>query len=215
MKQKQQVLDCYNKTAGAYAEALYHELDGKPLDRLLLQRFAADNKGKGKVADLGCGTGQTTAFLHQAGLTDIVGIDLSPNMIIEAQKRASNIDFDVGDMLDLAYEEGHFAAIVAFYAIVHFEYDELERAFKEIHRVTQSGGQFFFSFHAEEQTIHKTDFFDHEVDVNFYCFDMDKVLDLLGQCGWTVTEAMLRYPYEGKEYPSRRGYVLCKKALNK
>lgn len=211
MKQKKQVVDCYNKAAVAYAKQFYGELAHKPLDRLLLQRFATKNKGKGKVADLGCGSGQTTAFLYEAGLTDIVGIDLAPNMIIEARKLNPQIDFEVGNMLDLGYKESYFAAVVAFYAIVHFDYEELEKAFVAINRVTQKGGQFLFSFHAEEQIIHTTDFLEHKVAINFYCFDMDKLLDLVKKCGWEVKDALLRYPYPDKEYPSKRGYVVCEK----
>jgi hypothetical protein len=42
----------YDSAAMAYAERLFNELDAKPLDRHLLNRFAESMKGKGLVADM-------------------------------------------------------------------------------------------------------------------------------------------------------------------
>ena len=65
MEQLEQVLHCYNTAAANYAQQFLLELEGKPLDRLLLQRFALENREKGLMGDLGCGTGHTTCFLQQ------------------------------------------------------------------------------------------------------------------------------------------------------
>ena len=74
---QQKVISCYNATAEEYAANLFDELSKKPLDRLLLKQFAAENKAKGKMIDLGCGPGQTTKFLAENGVKDIIGTDLS------------------------------------------------------------------------------------------------------------------------------------------
>ncbi len=50
MYQKQNVLNCYNKVATKYADQFFGELAYKPLDRIMLSRFAADTGNKGKVA---------------------------------------------------------------------------------------------------------------------------------------------------------------------
>lgn len=39
----------------------------------------------GPVADVGCGTGRITGYLHHLGL-DVVGIDLSPGMLAVARQ---------------------------------------------------------------------------------------------------------------------------------
>ncbi|HEX6863269.1 MAG TPA: hypothetical protein VF414_10665 [Thermoanaerobaculia bacterium] len=51
------VRESYDSAAQAYAEHLASELDHKPLDRHLLNRFAEETRGRGLVADLGCGPG--------------------------------------------------------------------------------------------------------------------------------------------------------------
>jgi trans-aconitate methyltransferase len=55
----------YDSAAAAYAEHLASELANKPLDRHLLNRFAEDVRGRGRVADLGCGPGHVTRYLRE------------------------------------------------------------------------------------------------------------------------------------------------------
>jgi hypothetical protein len=52
-----QISESYDSAAQAYAEHLAGELVHKPLDRHLLSRFAEEMRGRGLVADLGCGPG--------------------------------------------------------------------------------------------------------------------------------------------------------------
>ena len=212
MQQLENARHCYNQTARAYAGAYYDELRHKPLDRLLLRRFADEHKGKGPVADLGCGPGQTTRFLYEAGITAITGIDLSPGMIAEAVRlNPAPIRFETGNMLQLAYPDQTFGGLVAFYAIVHFTEPELAAAMAESYRVLKGGGQFLLSFHAGEQTVHLEELLQERVSIDFHFFDPDRVLDIARGAGFTVVDALVRYPYAGHEYPSRRAYLLVQK----
>jgi hypothetical protein len=58
---------CCDAVAQGYVDRFAGELAHKPLDRELLDRFASQVRGRGKVYDLECGPGQTTAFLHGRG----------------------------------------------------------------------------------------------------------------------------------------------------
>ena len=69
------VRDSYDCAADAYAQHLADELERKPLDRHLLDRFAEETRGRGLVADVGCGPGHVARYLHDRGVS-IVGIDL-------------------------------------------------------------------------------------------------------------------------------------------
>ena len=210
MKQRKAVENCYNITAKKYAEQFYHELEGKALDRLLLTRFAQENEGP--FADLGCGPGQTTVFLHKQGAKQITGIDLSPEIIEEAKKLvAGSVPFEVGDMTQLNYPDNHFGAINASYAIVHFEPDELEVPFAEIYRVLKKGGQFMFSFHVGAGAKDLEEFLEEPVVISFYFFETDKVLEQLKAVGFEIKDALVRYPYPDVEFPSQRAYILAQK----
>src|SRR5438034_5027380 len=62
--------DCqssYDRIAEEYANRISGELDHKPLDRMLLDEFAARFKGAGRVCDLGCGPGHVARYLHDRG----------------------------------------------------------------------------------------------------------------------------------------------------
>jgi ubiquinone/menaquinone biosynthesis C-methylase UbiE len=211
MHQLEEVKNCYNQTAKEYAKVFYDELSQKSFDRLVLTRFAEENKHRGKIADLGCGSGHTTTFLQSLGVKDLVGIDLSSEMIDQAIQMNESIKFEVGNMLELSKDDEEFGAVLAFYAIVHFNYEEIEKAFAEIYRTLKNSGQFLFSFHVGTEQTDLDEFLDKKVKITFYYFEVDKILEILEKLGFNVLETVVRYPYKDVEYPSKRAYVLVGK----
>jgi ubiquinone/menaquinone biosynthesis C-methylase UbiE len=208
MKQKDNIIHGYNRTSQHYAQQFLHELHQKPLDQLLLARFVKDNQAKGPIGDLGCGPGQTTQYLASLGVSDLLGIDLSPGMVETARQASQGqIEFTVGNMLDLEFPDAHFGSMLAFYAIVHLTHAELAQALQEIRRVTKPGGQFLLAFHVGQETNSVTEFLGQEVEMAFYYFEVEKVLKLAQKAGWEVVEVVERHPYEGRELPSRRAYI--------
>lgn len=61
---------------------------GQPCSQLQRRLAAGDLPASGSALDLGCGTGVQTLLLAAHGL-QVVGVDLSPTAIEEAQRRAS------------------------------------------------------------------------------------------------------------------------------
>jgi hypothetical protein len=47
----------YDRVAAEYVRRIFNELEHKPLERQLLDWFAASAKGDGPVCDIGCGPG--------------------------------------------------------------------------------------------------------------------------------------------------------------
>jgi ubiquinone/menaquinone biosynthesis C-methylase UbiE len=209
MYQLYNVKNCYDLTAEEYAKSFYHELDHKPFDRLILQRFAAENGGR--FADLGCGCGHTTKFLAELGVKDLVGIDLSPEMVKVAAKLNQDIAFEIGNILNLEKADEEFGAVLALYSIVHFTYQEIEQAFSEIYRVLKSSGQFLFSFHVGQTETTLLEFLNQKVQITFYFLEVDKILQLLETSGFKFIDTIIRYPYKDAEYPSQRAYILVEK----
>src|SRR5262245_25529918 len=76
---------------------------GRPQDDLV--RLYGRGGFKGKVLDLGCGTGENTLFLAGKGL-EVTGLDRVPAAIeqakAKAQERGLSATFVVGDALNLA-----------------------------------------------------------------------------------------------------------------
>lgn len=208
---KEKVIDCYDKTAEEYAKKFKDELSHKPFDRIILKDFAEENKKGNLTADFGCGPGQTTRYLYECGIKNIIGIDISPGMIRQAKSLHKKLKFEAGDMLELEYDDEYFSSATAFYAIVNFSYAQVKKAFMEINRVLKVNGQFLFSFHIGEETVHLENFLDEDVDIHFYFFKTEEIIDLLKKTGFKIITAAERFPYDGIEHPSKRAYILCRK----
>lgn len=207
----EQVRAFYDAVAAEYAEHFVDELAGKPLDRALLERFAADVRGAGTVYDLGCGPGgQTTAFLHALGV-NVRGMDLSPAAVAEAARRHPRIVFDTGDMLALPLADGAAAGIVAFYAIVHFSADQLRTAIGEMHRVMRPGAPLLLAFHVGDEVVHVDEMFGHRASIDFRFHPVEVVEAALHGAGFAEVEPIVREPYPVVEHPTRRAYVFARK----
>lgn len=203
------IRDSYDSAAHAYAEHLATELVQKPLDRHLLNRFAEEVRGRGLVADLGCGPGHVARYLQEQGVT-VVGIDLSPGMVRVATDLHPGLEFRIGDMNQLDFPDASLAGIVAFYSIVHFGPDELGTVFQQIRRVLMPEGLALISFHIGDEVVHVDDLFGSPVSLDFRFHVPSVVVEALRCAQLAVIEHVEREPYEGAEYPSRRCYLLAR-----
>jgi SAM-dependent methyltransferase len=205
------VRESYDAAASGYADNLFAELERKPLDRHLLNRFAEATRGKCVVADLGCGPGQVSRYLFEQGVK-VLGIDLSPAMADVARHLTPAIEFRAGDMRNLELDDASLAGIVAFYSIVHFEPRELAAVFAEMRRVLAPDGVALIAFHAGEEVIHLDDLFGAKVSLDFRFHLPATVVAALAEAGLRVTEHVEREPYEGAEHASRRCYLLARRS---
>src|SRR5579883_1017721 len=95
----------YNRVARAYAEHIGDELLHKPLDRALLGCLVELVGGRGPIADVGCGPGHVARYLHGLG-AEVIGIDLSDEMVALAAREQPGIAFRQGSMLALDLPDG-------------------------------------------------------------------------------------------------------------
>ena len=107
----------------------------------------ACSRADGKVLEVAVGTGLNLPF-YDPGL-DVVGIDLSPDMIAIARRRAleagRDIDLTVGDAHHLDFADGSFDTVVSTYSLCNIP--DLEQALGEMHRVLRAGGRLILVDH--------------------------------------------------------------------
>ncbi|MHC4445337.1 MAG: class I SAM-dependent DNA methyltransferase [Planctomycetota bacterium] len=210
MPQDSQIIQsCYDAVADEYARQFANELEHKPLDRELLKRFADMVGNSGPVCDLGCGPGQTTAYLHNLGV-NVYGLDLSEGILQKARQLHPGIQFERGNMLSLDRDNDSLAGVVAFYAIVHFSLNQVQQVFDEIKRVLQPAGLFLFSYHIGQETIHIEEFLGKQVPVDFMFFQTEDMVDSLKSAKLEIVDIIEREPYPDVEYQSRRAYIFTK-----
>ncbi len=93
-----------------------------------------------RVLDVGCGTGWTGRFLRDRcpGL-EIEGLDLSPGMIAEAQRRDPQGRYFEGDAAAIARPEASYDLVTTIYTSRNFP--DPDRALSELVRVLRPGGR--------------------------------------------------------------------------
>ena len=201
----------YDRIAREYARRLYNELEGKPLDRDLLRRFAAATNGRGPVCDMGCGPGQVARFLRGQA-AEVFGLDLSPGMIDEARKLNPEIEFREGNMLALPLKDGELAGIAAFYAIVNLAAELLPTVFGEMARVLAPGGLLLLAFHAGGEALRPGELWGQPISMEFLLFPPLTIRTLLEQAGFEIEEVVERGPYAPDvEHQTRRAYIFARK----
>jgi SAM-dependent methyltransferase len=200
----------YDTVAATYAERVSSELGRRPLDRALLNAFAEMvlQGGGGSVADIGCGPGHLTDYLHQAGLR-VSGLDLSPAMVAEARRLYPHLNFEQASMTALPLEDGALAALVAWYSTIHLPTERLSGVFAEFHRVLAPGGLVVLAFQAGHERVHLEQAYGHAVSVVAYRRPPDQVAELLDAAGLACSMRMVRQPDPDEKVP--QAYLLARR----
>ncbi len=100
---------------------------------------------KSKILDAGCGSGKPVAkFLSQKGY-QVIGIDISKELIKQARKNTPKTEFKIMSMYELKFPAKTFDAIVSFFAILHLEKSKVLKVFKRFHKVLKDKGYLLFS----------------------------------------------------------------------
>lgn len=200
----------YDRVAQEYARKYLSELDHKPKDRDLLDRFAKRLKGKGRVCDLGCGPGQIGRYLFERGV-DAFGLDLSPAMVETARQTFPDMEFVLGDMSKLHFEDDSLAGLTAFYCLIHFSRERVTDVLRELKRVLMPGGWLLLSFHRGTDTVHVDEMLGKPVSLDATFFERDEMRGYLEAAGFHIDEVIERDPYPEVEYPSQRVYIFASK----
>lgn len=209
MQELKDIIDCYDKTAKSYADKFINELDEKHFDQILLKAFGSQNINNGRIIDFGCGPGQTTKFLFDNGFQNILGTDISTEMVKVATRLNPHIKFEQSNLLQLKYADGSFGSAIAFYAIVHFDYEQVKKALIEVKRVLSKNGEFLFSFHIGNETVSLDKFLDKDVKIKFQFFEVDKIKTIVEEVGLEIIDIIKRQPYN-TEHQTERAYIWTK-----
>lgn len=211
MSEEADVQKAYDRIADAYVRELYDELRHKPLDRELLNRFAAHVREGGLICDIGTGPGQVARYSHERGAR-VCGIDLSPEMILRARRLNPGIEFSEGDMFALkGVADNAFAGVTAFYAVVNTPRDKITQALRELHRVLEPHGLLLLAFHLGDEMLHRDELWGVPVSLDFYFFGREEMLGYLRAADFEIREVIERDPYPEVEHPSRRAYIFARK----
>jgi ubiquinone/menaquinone biosynthesis C-methylase UbiE len=90
-----------------------------------------------RVLEVGCGQGWASEWIKDELGAEVVAVDQSERMVELTRRRG--VDAHVGDVQDLAFEDGSFDAALAAWMLYHVP--DLDRGLSELARVLRPGGR--------------------------------------------------------------------------
>mgnify|MGYP000854433528 CR=1 FL=1 len=94
------------------------------------------------VLDIGCGAGNSTKKISDTG-ANVIGIDFSEKMILEASSAHSDIIFKQSDAENMPLDDNSIDIVIANFIVHHLP--DPNKVFKEINRVLKPNGKFAFA----------------------------------------------------------------------
>ncbi|MFW5945651.1 MAG: class I SAM-dependent DNA methyltransferase [Candidatus Natronoplasma sp.] len=186
----EKTMRAYDNIAERYCEITEKEGDRdfqkKMLDRTL--RFIPPDP---RIIDLGCGDGRDTDYLRRKG-ADVVGIDLSKEMIKLARKKYPECGFLCSDMRDTVFPDDTFHGAWASTSLTNIPKSELSSVENEIYRILEKGSIFCFSFKVGEG-----EGFEESIVEGFETYQSYYTMDEL------KNELNLFQVIDSKEYPGK------------
>lgn len=109
-----------------------------------LRAMLPDLRGR-RVLDLGCGFGWFCRFAREAGAREVLGIDVSENMLARARQMTSDpaVGYRQADLESLRLDEAAFHLVYSSLTLHYLE--NLKALFTQIHRTLVPDGRFVFS----------------------------------------------------------------------
>lgn len=112
----------------------------------LVELIETGEMKKGRVLDVGCGTGENTIFLAQNGFS-AVGVDVAKKALemakVKAAQRKVRVDFRVGNALSLGFPRSYFDLVIDSGLFHTFTDEDRPRFVAEIARVLRDDGSYF------------------------------------------------------------------------
>lgn len=188
MNKLNKTLETYEKDVERYTQKLEFPLPKKELDY-----FINLLKGK-KILDAGCGAGRDSKYLFDKGL-DVIGIDMSKNMIIAAKNRA-DADFEVMDIRKTSFPSKFFDGIWCYNALLHLNKHDLQMTIDEFKRILKNKGILFIATRHGEGEIAKKSV---KGTKYFFLYQEDYLKSILERIGFEII-LIKKYRQKGEDF---------------
>jgi ubiquinone/menaquinone biosynthesis C-methylase UbiE len=135
--------------------AAIYDLYTAPMEALGGQRARQRlfGRARGRVLELGVGTGTGLSLPSYPADVELTGIDISPRMLARARQRATRLgvtaDLELADIEQLPYPDSSFDTVTA--ACVFCSVDDPVRGLREAARVVRPTGQVLLYEHVRPQ----------------------------------------------------------------
>jgi SAM-dependent methyltransferase len=183
LRQRTAVRRGYDELAAAYAsERAEADHDA------LLDRFLEAAPPDGRVLDAGCGAGHPV-LSRLASEREVLGMDFSDEQVARASTVAPGRVVQ-GDMTALPFADDAFAAIAAFYSVIHVPFEQHADVYAEFARVLEPGGTLAVTVGAEDWQGRNDDWLDSGTAMEWSHYGLETSRELLAAAGFDVHDAV-------------------------
>lgn len=193
-----EIREAYDLAGARYDELFHNELDDRPFDRDLLDRFAQYLGPGALVYDMGCGPCAHISRHFRDRQLRVVGIDISERCVAIARERNPGMEFRVMDMTNPGLADASLDGIVAYYSIQHFPKRFMNRLFRGFHRILKPGGKLLVSAKGGEGEEHVEKFMDTPAGIHFSYFSRMEIENYLDAAGFRILFIHVRESYPGE-----------------
>ncbi|KAK9996606.1 hypothetical protein SO802_021292 [Lithocarpus litseifolius] len=140
-----------------------------------------------KVLDVGCGIGGGDFYMAENFDVDVVGIDLSINMVSFALERAiglnCSVEFEVADCTKKTYPENSFDVIYSRDTILHIQ--DKPALFRSFHKWLKPGGKVLISDYCKNAGTPSLEFAEYIKQRGYDLHDVKSYGQMLRDAGFT------------------------------
>ncbi|MGI5351196.1 class I SAM-dependent DNA methyltransferase [Streptomyces sp. CA-250714] len=179
----------YGQWVSTYEDTVEDVMDLALLDELTVP----DWRGVRRVADLGCGTGRTGAWLRQQGVTGTLdGVDLTPEMLRLARAKGVHDRLLEGDVRATELESGAYDLVIS--SLIDEHLPDLRPFYEEAWRLAAPGAHcVVIAFHphfimASGMPTHFTDASGEHVAISTHVHLLSEHVTAGLGAGWRLAE---------------------------
>jgi len=140
---RQQVFSADTRRQAAAFDAIgerYDDVFPHKSGQIIATQWVIDRLVPGaRVLDLGCGTGVPTAGMLTESALEVVGIDVSTEMLALARRNVPTGRFVAMDVMELDGSLGRFDAVCAFFSLLMLRREDIPRVLRRIRAVLRPG----------------------------------------------------------------------------
>ncbi|MFB6099873.1 MAG: class I SAM-dependent methyltransferase [Candidatus Nanohalobium sp.] len=161
-----------------------------------------------KVLDAGCGAEVDTSYIASEGF-EVIGVDLSDEMLRVAQENFGDLDFRKQDLRNLDFPENSFDGIVASFSLIYLEKSDVPKALEDFREMIKDDGLLFISVQIGESRELLVDDPVVEGDIFMNVVTKNEIHKLLTENGFKVMEEHQREPKSPDEFNFNKLYIIA------